>query len=109
MLALVVFLSVGGAVGLGLPGSGQVRISVSMVGGPTDLSGNSLRATVGHVQIQQLGRTVRTLTTFPGQQGKATLRPGLYQFVVTNFPGCGATRVVLWEQTKLVDIRCSVP
>ena len=109
LLAAVMLLLVGGATCVGLPGSGQVRVTVSMAGGPADLSGNSVRPTLGNVEIHQIGRTVGRMTVPPNLSRTVHLRPGLYQLEVTNFPGCGISTFVLWGSVNHVDISCSVP
>jgi hypothetical protein len=93
---------------VGLPGSGQVRVTVSMAGGPTDVSGNSVRRTVGHVEVHQVGRTVRRLTVPADSSTTIRLRPGLYQLDVTDIPGCGVSTFVLWGRLDRVGIVCSV-
>lgn len=108
LLAVVLLLLLGTVMGVGLPGSGQVRVTVSTSGGPTDLSGNSVRPTVGHVDIKQVGRRVRTVTVASGFSRTVQLRPGLYQLDVTNFPGCGVSTFVVWGSVNHVDISCSI-
>ena len=96
------------AVSVGLPGSGQLRITVRHAGGPGVVSGNAASEAGGdQVEIQQVGRTVRRLTV-PGLGRTVRLRPGVYQVIVTNVPGCGGSGFVLWGTLQHVDIVCSV-
>ena len=107
LLAAVLVLLLAGAVSVGLPGSGQLQITVRIAGGPGVLPRNAGSAG-GHIEIQQLGRTVRTLTLLPGLSRPVRLRPGLYQVLVKNVPGCGGNSLVLWGALEEVDITCSV-
>jgi hypothetical protein len=108
LLSAVIALLLAGSMVVGLPGSGQVRVTVSMAGGPTDVSGNSVRRTVGHVEVHQVGRTVRRLTVPADSSTTIRLRPGLYQLDVTDIPGCGVSTFVLWGRLDRVGIVCSV-
>jgi hypothetical protein len=77
LVIIVIFLLLASALCVGLPGSGHVRVTVKMAGGPFDLSGNSVGATGGRIEIHQLGRTVRRMTVPPGLSETVRLRPGL--------------------------------
>lgn len=106
-LVAVLVIVVAGAASVGLPGSGQLQIAVRHSGGRGVVSGNVTDQSVGdHVEIQQVGRTVRTLTV--RSRLTVSLRPGLYQVIVTNVPGCGGNGLVLWGTLGHVDIVCSV-
>jgi hypothetical protein len=107
LVALVVLL-LASALTVGLPGSGQLQVTVRMAGGPADLSGNSLRQTLARVEIRQTGRTVRRLTVPAGRRETLSLRPGLYEVDVTNISGCRASSFVRWGSVKHLDIICSV-
>lgn len=108
LVITVIFLFLASALCVGLPGSGHVRVTVNMAGGPFDMSGNSVGATGGRIEIHQLGRTVRRMTVPPGLSETVRLRPGFYQVDVTNIPGCGVSTIVVWGSVNHVDITCSV-